>query len=219
MMNWKMILLAGAAVLMVVSCGDDPVGPGPGPTGDWLPLSVGNWWTGELSGYMSMDADTVDLSGSSKRLVTALLDHSGGFQVYEFRTIMEMNFTSTEPDTSWTWIDTNFVYIRNTGDEMRGYDDTLSTDYTLLAPLPFTLGETWNPDSDSSAICEMISLTASISVPAADFTNCAIIRETDPGSPDEQMDTYFHRGTGILSEQVSEDGVQFRIDLESYSVQ
>ena len=220
----KMMLLAAAAAVLIatlLSCGDGTTGPSPSPGEDWMPLTVGNWWNGTLSGYAvsTTDADTTEYSGTSQRRITALLDHAGGFQVYEFRTIMDMAFT--HPDTAWTIDDTMYVYLRNTGDELQGYEDTLSTDYRLMAPLPLTLSETWHPWADSTdTLNEVVSLSASITVPAGSFSDCAIIRETTTELPDFQADTYFHEGTGIISERTTwTDVMILNVDLETYSVQ
>lgn len=186
-----------------------------------MPLAVGNWWNGTLSGYAvnPVDADTTEYSGTSMRSIQDLLEHSGGFEVYEFMTVMEVTFSN--PDSSWSIQDTLVIYLRNTGEEIRGYENLTSTEYRLLAPLPLTLGETWNPWADSTdTINEVISLTASITVPAGTFNDCAIIRETTTELPDYHADTYFHQGTGIISERTTwSDIMILNVDLESYWVQ
>ena len=110
----KMMILVAATLIAAIGCGDGTTGPNPPPSDDWMPLTVGNWWNGTVSGYAvnPTDADTTVYSGTSMRRITALLDHSGGFQVYEFRTIMDMTFT--HPDTAWTIQDTMYIYLRNT---------------------------------------------------------------------------------------------------------
>jgi len=152
-MKLKMILvILAAAVLIAASCGNDSTGPNPPPEEDWMPLTVGNWWNYIADGYMipGSSADTVDIEGTTERRVTALLDHSGGFQVYEFRSIMNLIFIA--PDTTYANLDTTYVYIRITDDEIQAYDDTVSTDYMLLAPLPLVLSQTWKPWDDSTTV-------------------------------------------------------------------
>ncbi len=219
-MKITLMLFSAAMLLTVFSCGNSSTGPNPPPEGDWMPLTVGNWWNYDMDGFMipGSSPDTLIVGGTFNRTITALLNHSGGFEVYEFRTVMNMTFTS--PDTVYTDVDTTYLYIRNTVDEIQGYDDTVSTDYLLLAPLPLTLNETWNPLQDSTEVREVVSLDASLTVTAGSFSNCAIIRETDPTEPDEQWDEYLHRGTGIISDRTTHgDDLEMNINLESYNVQ
>lgn len=207
------------SMLSVLStCGSDSTGPEP-QSENWLPLSVGNWWNSTIEGYIIDPAgpDTFDLSGSLERTVTALLDHQGGFRVYEFETVMEITFTN--PDTSYAVAETLYTYLRNTGDEMREYTDTVSTDYMLIALFPLTLNETWQPSPVSSTNYEVVSLNGSVTVPAGSFANCGIIRETDLNAPDFQCDRYFHRDLGIVRDILVNGELQEIIfDLESFNV-
>lgn len=216
----KTILLSMAvSILSVLStCGSDSTGPEP-QSENWMPLSVGNCWNSTIEGYTidPTGPDTFDLSGSMERTVTALLDHQGGFQVYEFETLMEMTFT--HPDTSYVVAETLYIYLRNTGDEMREYKDTVSTDYMLIALFPLTLNETWSASPVSSTIYEVVSLNASVTVPAGSFSNCAIIRETNLNEPDFQCDRYYHRNLGIIRDSlVYGDLQEIILNLESYNV-
>lgn len=204
---------------VLISCGSDSTGPEP-PPADWLPLSVGNWWSGEIDGFMllGIQADTFDLSGSMDRTVTALVEHQEGFQLYRMETVMEMEVT--HPDTSFTVTDTMEVYLRNTGEEMRGYSDTITTDYEVLARFPFTVGDSWQAWEDSTVTYQVASLTSSVSVPAGSFADCALLRETDSSQPDYTWDHYFHRGTGFVRDSVTILGQQLlTIDLVSWGIQ
>jgi len=219
-MKTTFMLFSAALILTVFSCGSSSTGPNPPPQDDWLPLDVGNLWNYSIDGFMipGSSPDTIDIGGSIVRSVSALLDHSGGFKVYEFRSVMSMSFTT--PDTSWVNQDTMYIYLRNTDDEIQAYDDTVSTDYMIVAPLPLTLNETWNPVPDSTPVREVISLDASLTVTAGTFTDCAVIRETDPSEPDEQWDEYICRGIGIISDRTTHgDDLEMIMNLESYSVQ
>ena len=216
----KIILLSMAVSMLSVlsTCGSDSTGPEP-QSENWMPLSVGNCWNSTIEGYTidPTGPDTFDLSGSMERTVTALLDHQGGFQVYEFETLMEMTFT--HPDTSYVVAETLYIYLRNTGDEMREYKDTVSTDYMLIALFPLTLNETWSASPVSSTIYEVVSLNASVTVPAGSFSNCAIIRETDLNAPDFQYDRYFHRNLGIVRDSLVYGNLQeIILNLESFNV-
>lgn len=215
----RFCIFAAVLVLSIglAACGSDPAGPT--EPGDWMPLTVGNWWYSTMEGYwITMYGDTVAWSGSFARHVTALVEHQGGFQVYEFRTIM--NLVNTTPDTTWESWDTLYVYLRETDDEMQRYADTVSTDYELIARFPLTLGDTWYESPGSAVMYEVTSLDASVSVPAGSFGNCAIIRETETGPVQNYTrDVYLHRGVGIVNEVLSDGESQYaEISLEDYQV-
>lgn len=206
-------------VAVFSSCGDGTTGPTPAEE-DWLPLAVGNWWNGDIDGWFISytDADTVLLTGSFDRRVESLQDHQGGFQVYEFVTYSDM--VLTHPDTVMTMMDTTTTYLRNTGDEMRGYVDTISEDYELMARFPLTLLDEWYPWPDSTQYTtEVVSLSASITVPAGAFNDCAILRDLDAGDPTYQWDHYFHRGTGMVRDLLVSDELRMDIQLNTFSVQ
>lgn len=216
--------LAFASVALVIAflfaCGGDTTGPDPAPEGDWMPMTVGNWWNYVYDGFtfFGTGTDSFDISGSAERRVMALLGHQGGFQVYEFRSQSEMILTN--PDTTMVYADTQFIYIRNTGDEIRAYDDTVSTDYNLVALLPLTLGESWLTQPGDTDESEVTSLSASVTVPAGSFSGCAVITQTDTSEPAYQMDSYFHDGTGIVLDFVKlEDQMEITVSLETYYVQ
>lgn len=217
----KKIMLFSMALSMLSvlsTCGTDSTGPEP-QSENWMPLSVGNWWNSTIEGYFIDHAgpDTFDLSGSTLRTVTALLNHQGGFQVYEFETLMEMTFT--HPDTTYIVAETLYIYLHNTGDEMREYQDTISTDYLLIALFPLILNETWSASPVSDTNYEVVSLDASVTVPAGSFSNCGIIRETSLNAPDFICDRYFHRNLGILKDSLVYGNQQKIIfNLESFNV-
>ncbi|RKZ10060.1 hypothetical protein DRQ25_04325 [Candidatus Fermentibacteria bacterium] len=218
----KKFAIASASLLIafILACGGDTTGPGPAPEGDWMPMTVGNWWNYVYDGFtfFGTGTDTFDITGSAERRVTALLSHQGGFQVYEFR--MQSEIILTNPDTTMVYADTQYVFIRNTGDEIRAYEDTVSTDYDLFALLPLTLGESWLTQPGGTDESEVTSLSASVTVPAGSFSGCAVITQTDTAEPDYQMDSYFHDGTGIVRDFVKQgDQMEITVSLETYYVQ
>ncbi|MEN8209613.1 MAG: hypothetical protein ABFR50_10230 [Candidatus Fermentibacteria bacterium] len=218
----KKFALAFGALLIafLFACGGDTTGPDPAPEGDWMPMTVGNWWNYTYDGFTfyGTSTDSFDISGSAERRVTALLTHQEGFQVYEFR--FQSELTLTNPDTTMVFADTQFVYIRNTGDEIRAYADTVSIDFDLFAKLPLTLGESWLTQPGGTDENEVTSLSASVTVPAGSFNGCAVITATDTEVPDFQWDSYFHDGTGIVLDFIKMGDVQeISVSLETYYVQ
>ena len=216
----KFALTSGALLIaFLFACGGDTTGPDPAPEGDWMPMTVGNWWNYIYDGFTLFGtSDSFDISGSAERRVTDLLQHQGGFEVYEFRSQTEMILTN--PDTTMTYADTQFVYIRNTGDELRAYRDTVSTNYDLVALLPLTLGESWLTQPGDTHENEVTSLNASVTVPAGSFSNCAVITQTDTAEPTFQLDSYFHDGTGAVLDFVKLGDLQeISVSLETYYVQ
>ena len=218
----KKFAFASGALLIafLFACGGDTTGPDPAPEGDWMPMTVGNWWNFAYDGFMlfGTSADSFDMSGSAERRVTALLQHQGGFGVYEFRLQSEMILTN--PDTTMVYADTQFVYIRNTGDEIRAYEDTVSTNYDLFALLPLTLGESWLTQPGDTHENEVTSMNASVTVPAGSFSGCAVITQTDTADSTYQMDSYFHDGTGVVWDFIKQaDLMEITVSLETYYVQ
>ena len=217
----KTLCFVPAILLAVVlsSCGDSTTGPTPAE-GDWLPLAVGNWWSSDLNGWYITytDADTVLMTGTTDQRIESLQDHQGGFQVYEVVTYTDLILT--HPDTVLVMMDTTSTYLRNTGDEMRSYDDTVSEDYELLARFPLTLLESWNPWPDSTQYrTEVASLSASVTVPAGTFDDCAILRDLDTGEPTYQRDLYLHKGTGMVRDLVDSDELHVDVQLHASNVQ
>ncbi|MCD4701247.1 MAG: hypothetical protein K8S24_05245 [Candidatus Aegiribacteria sp.] len=217
----KFAITSGALLIaFMFACGGDTTGPDPGPDEDWMPLTVGNWWNYVYGGFtfFGASADSFVVSGSTERRVTALLQHQGGFQVYEFS--IQSQMILTDPDTTMVYADTQFVYIRNTGDEIRAYQDTVSIDYNLVALLPLTLGESWLTQPGDTHENEVTSLNASVTVPEGSFSGCAVITQTDTQEPTYQMDSYFHDGTGVVWDFVKlGDLQQITVSLETYYVQ
>ena len=218
----KKCAFASVALLIafLFACGGDTTGPGPSPEGDWMPMTVGNWWNYVYDGFtfFGTSTDTFDISGSAERRVIALLGHQGGFQVYECRSLSEMILTN--PDTTMVYADTQFIYIRNTGDEIRAYQDTVSTDYNLVALLPLTLGESWLTQPGDTDENEVTSMNASVTVPAGSFSNCAVITQTDTAEPTFQLDSYWSDGMGVVRDFVKLGDMQeISVSLETYYVQ
>ncbi|MCK4806825.1 MAG: hypothetical protein KAT09_04220 [Candidatus Aegiribacteria sp.] len=189
--------LAVISLFTVFGCGSSSTGPS--GNDDYLPMAVGNQWNYSLSGYVSTigSADTTVLSGSNVTQVIGTTTHQQGFELY---TIKDSLITiMTTPDTVFTHTTVTMNYAHNTDSEWRMYDDTTSTDYELFMKLPVTLDDTWIPDTSEPTISRtVISLSASVSVPAGSYTNCANLRDTDSTEPDLYFDLFLSRGTGAV---------------------
>lgn len=88
--------------------------------------------------------------------------------------------------------------------------------------LPLEVGNSWYTYQDSSIVREVLSLSASVTVPAGSFSDCAHMEDTDTSSTDYSLDSYLHQGVGMVKQvQDDVDGPSvFHIesDLESYTV-
>jgi hypothetical protein len=215
------VLSAGLAVVVALSCGDGSSGPS-GPSGDdWFPLSVGNTWHYIIDGYVIAYIDTVDADGTLDRDIMSLVSHQQGFDLYECRTISSITFY---PDTgmSWTVTETTFVYLYEDSTEVRAYDDTVETDHELLAVLPLEVGNTWYSYDDSAYVCEVMSLSASVTVPAGSFSDCAHILTTDSTQTEYSYNSYLHQGIGLVKEVIDDletlGATHLEIDLDTYNL-
>lgn len=214
-----LVIFIATVSLVIIACGNDATGPG--STGDWFPLSVNNWWNSEMDGYwISTAQDSIVWTGSFEGRITDLLEHSSGFPVYEIREYKTLS--NTLDDSTWTTVDTTFTYFQITNEELRCYDDTTSTEYEIWLKFPVTLDETWAHADSSDKTMQVIDIDATITVASGTFSNCVVVRETDPaGSEFSFVDHYYHRGTGpvktILS--VSTEDLYAEIDLQSYNTQ
>ncbi len=191
-----LVFSAVISLLTVFGCGNDSTGPS--ANDDYMPMAVGNQWNYSLSGYyITAAADTITISGSNITEVLGVTTHQQGFQLY---TLQDSTTTiMTTPDTSSTSTDASIVYAYDADTEWRIYDDTTSTDYELLMKLPVILGDSWIPDTPEPTITRtVLSLSASVTVPAGTYTSCANLRDTDSTEPDFYFDLVFSRGTGVV---------------------
>ncbi len=189
--------LAVISLLAVVGCGSDSTGPS--ENDDYLPIAIGNQWDYSLSGYVSTigSVDTTFLSGSNITQVIGTTTHQQGFQLYTIKD--SLITTMTTPDTVFTHTTITMNYANRTDSEWRMYDDTTSTDYELFMKHPLTLGDTWIPDTTEPTTSRaVLSLSASVTVPAGSFTSCANLRDTDSLEPSFYFDLFLSKGTGAV---------------------
>ncbi|MCK5842290.1 MAG: hypothetical protein KAH31_08995 [Candidatus Sabulitectum sp.] len=211
-------VLTVSVLLAIAACGDSTTGPS--AAGEWFPATVGNWWFTSMEGYWTdTQGDTTSTwTGSFDNRITAVVQHAGGFSVYERRAYGTM--TNITPDSTWTTVDTLYHYFQQTDEELRCYDDLTTTEYRIFAKFPITLNETWSHNDSSGTVLEVISLSETVNVSAGTFTDCALVRETVTlGSSEWITDHYYHRGTGNVKNIMTTDGMYGTIELQNYNVQ
>src|SRR6056297_72010 len=149
--------LTGAMLLalLLAACGeDDSTGPSGGGD-DYLPLDVGNYWHYDIDGTLVTSAgDTTYVTGQFGRDIFGTTDHQQGFQVYA----MEQQTQIDAPDTTVIYADT--VYVYETEEVVRVYQDTVTADYTLYLQMPLDVGDSWT--SDSMETMTVMSLTSTV---------------------------------------------------------
>lgn len=206
-------ILAVAFLLAIFGCGNDTTGPS--ENDDYLPMAVGNLWNYSLSGYVSTTSstDTIILSGSNTTEIVGTTTHQQGFQLYIAKDSLITIMTTPDTVFTHTTVTTNFVHKADS--EWRMYDDTTTTDYELFMKLPVTLGDSWIPETDEPTISRtVLSLSASVTVPAGSFASCANLRDTDSLEPTYYFDLFLSRGTGAVKYLVHEtdlDGTVYMV--------
>ena len=216
-----LVFTAVLAAAVLTGCGSSSTGPS-GPV-DYFPIAIGNTWNFSIDGYLipAGSADTILLDGILERVIVDTTQHQQGFEVWVLKDISAVTFI--QGDTTVTMRDTSFMYTFETSNEILAYDDTVSTDHEIVSKLPVTVGETWEPYSDdSTTVREVLSVTASVSVPAGSFTGCAHFRDTDSEYPDDNYEFWLAPGVGfcrIINHMVdSTEVIHFDGELESYVV-
>ena len=168
---------------------------------------------------MVAGTDTTSVIGTMSRTVTGQTTHEQGFPLWTFEEIS--NVTITFPDTIVTQADTFNLYLFVSDSQFVEYEDTVTTEYEIVIRLPVTVGDTWEPFSDSPSITrEVLSITENVSVPAGTFSNCLHIRDTDSESPLEFFNAYFAPDIGgarLTIEDQDPDQTSF-VEMELTSV-
>ncbi len=214
-----LIVLVLACWLVIAGCGSNSSGPSADP--DFFPISIGNLWNYDVDGYLTdAKGDTLAADGSFVREATKTVTHESGLVLFELVSTFSMSIEF--PDTVVVWSDTSYSYIFDADSELIGYDDTLSADYEIVLKFPPTVGETWEPFIDSTIVREVVSLSASISVPSGNYTDCIHLRDTDTAEPDYLWNMYVAEGIGpamfIMEEADSNSFTHMEIMLESYVI-
>lgn len=215
MKNTSALCIAIAGLVLVVGCGDDSTGPGEGG-GDLFPVSVGNTWHYQASGYQVYGGDTTEVTGEVWDEVTDQTTHAEGFDLYEFVEIADYSYQGA-PDTSKN-------YVAFESGQVRCYDDTASTEYLILIQYPLELGATWYEDpSDTTKVVTVMDMSVDVNVPAGSFSNCVYLRKTTEGSPEDYEDAYLAPGVGrvrmLYHHQDESYSSHLLLQLDTYQVQ
>lgn len=170
-----LLTLVIMAVLLVsmAACGDsdDPSGPVAGNDHEFYPMAVGNVWQYDRSGTISMGgSQTGSLSGEATIEISGTETHSGGFQVF----VQDVHVKDTTTMMGQTfYVDSSFTeYLRLTDGGLFGYRHLTDTDSSFTVPFPIQLGATWTFAEEPPTTGEILSLSASVTVPAGSFSDC-----------------------------------------------
>jgi len=187
--------LTGAMLiaLLLAACGDeDSTGPS-GGSDDYLPLAVGNYWDYDMNGTLVSSAgDTTYINGQFSRDMFGTTDHQQGFQVYA----VEQQTQIDAPDTTVIYADT--VYVYETEEVVRVYQDTVTADYTLYLQMPLDVGDSWT--SDSLETMTVMSLTSTVETSLGTYSDCAHLQLTFADDPDRMENLYLAPGVGLVKQ-------------------
>jgi hypothetical protein len=211
-----MIAFSLAAAVILAGCGSSSSGPSAPP--DYYPIAVGNWWVVSVDAYATAGTDTLTMTGTTTQSVSGTTTHAQGFDLWEIEEIDD--FTFSVGDTTWNTLDTSYSYIAESDSEIVAYDDTITLDHEIIMKLPVTVGETWNPYTDEPDIVrEILSVSASVSVPAGSFSGCLHFSDTDPQAPDDDFEAWAAPDVGpCMFHADSADIIFWDGELQSYAV-
>jgi len=211
--------------MLLVACGDSGGGTGPSPPPEgYYPMQVGSIWHYVLTGTESDDVGDWIVTGEETWNVTGDPTHDQGFKVFAVEIAWEKTYTPVGGGTSYTMNDTYTDYVYVDDDVVRWYDLLSSTSYFVDLELPLAVGNRWDywPDFPGYANIEVMSLSASVDVPAGNFVDCAHLSFDYGQAPDDYLNRYYAEGTGLVSQIQHEDnGVTdvftYEFELTSYS--
>ena len=203
------------ALLLTACGGEDSTGPSGGGD-DYLPLAVGNYWNYDIDGTLvGAGGDTTYVTGQFNRDIFGTTSHQQGFQVYS----MEQETQIDAPDTTVIYADT--VYVYETEEVVRVYQDTVTADYTLYLQMPLDVGDSWT--SDSLETMTVISLTSTVETSLGTYSDCAHLRLTFEDDQDQMENLYLAPGVGLVKqtfydeESTATENITFSIS--GYSVE
>jgi hypothetical protein len=131
-------------------------------------------------------------------------------------------------DTTVTVVDIDETeYISETEEAITAYADSAAPEALWTIPIPLYVGNTWQYSTGPQPVSgKVISLNASITVPAGFFGNLMILEMTWSDSLSTgTMDMYFAPGVGLVADEltVEDDSLgvtdQVSSQLSEYTVQ
>ncbi len=212
--------------LVVFGCGDGDTPSGPeqgGGDSAYYPLAVGNQWVYDRAGQMTISGiQMATINGMNVTDITGTVTHDLGFDVF----VQEHSMTDTTEFVGETLItDSTFTtYMRLTDQGLYSYVNLAQADSVGFVPFPLTVGATWQFSEDPPMTAEILSLTATVTVPAGSFDNCLELRTTWIESGNTlQNDTYFAPDVGrvknVYTQSYETLVTTVTAELLSYTVQ
>lgn len=203
-------LFIPVAVLTAVlaGCGSDPAGPVI-PV-DYFPLSVGSMWEYAVVGTVNIPPGfQYQATGTITRGIEALVQHSGGFQVYFV--ISEQTFSLTDstgflPDTSISVTDS--IWVRKTEAELLLYFSPDSADHDLYLEFPVQTGNTWTPDDEEPEVTKTVESLSAVFMAMGQTFTCASVLESDTSEPDYYWREYMADGIGVVGMEIGDTDPQ-----------
>lgn len=168
------IILSIVTITLTASCGDDgsgPSGPSTSNSQQFYPLAVGNTWNYDRSGSISLSGTQIGtVSGVATIEISGTETHSEGFDVY----VQDVHVTDTTTTYGQSfYTDSSFTeYLRLTDSGLYGYRHLTDTDSSFVVPFPFQAGFVWDFQEEPPTTGEILSVTASVMVPAGTFNDC-----------------------------------------------
>jgi hypothetical protein len=136
------------------------VAPGPQPTANLSPFAQGSIWQ-----YTGTEVSVSAASPEVTETITVTRQVVLDAEVWWELQIQGTDITQTP----------TYTYMRNEGQGLAEYISSAQTNWRLKEPL--TVGNSWSDPSDSTHTWTITSLTASVTVPAGSYTNCAEVLE------------------------------------------
>ncbi|MEA3266121.1 MAG: hypothetical protein U9P42_04175, partial [Candidatus Fermentibacteria bacterium] len=144
-------------------------------------------------GFQVVYGDTLPAYGSLTKTVTALVSHSEGFDLYNIEELFSITIDDSVVST------TKSYFLTNQSDELRLYEDTLTSDYFVPVRYNAEKNDSWIPGQNVSERVEVMGLYNQIDVPYDIFYNCLCTRLTNSSMPELMYRYYWgHHTEGIV---------------------